>query len=182
MIAGVRSALLLLAAACHHGASGPPPPSCTGVAEHVYGMLPQDDHGKSLRDVLAARCTKDAWDVGPRNCIMDTKTLHDGHHCKDRLTPDQRVAFESDLEAIEKKRAAELPAECERYRLAMAKIATCDKLPQAARDALKQAFDAMARGWLRYGDQPPEGKRATIAGCKQAFENLEQYGKSICGW
>ncbi len=156
--------------------------SCTTVSAHVFTMLPQDDHGKSVRDVFAARCTKDSWSSETRSCIMDTKTLHDGHHCKDRLSPEQRSAFEIDLEAIEKKRAAELPVECERYRLAMAKIATCDKLPRASRDALQQGFEAMSHGWASVANQSTDARRAMVAGCRQALDAIEQIGKPICGW
>ena len=179
----MRLALLaVLTAACHHGASAPSSAGCTAVSDHVYAMLPQDDHGKHVRDAVAARCAKDEWPAAARTCMMDTKTLHDGHHCKDRLTAEQHVALDADLEAIEKKRAAELPAECERYRLLMGKIATCDKLPRASRDALKQAYEAMSHGWTRFADQPAEGRRMMIEGCKQAVDAVEQIGKPLCGW
>ena len=145
-------------------------------------MLPQDDHGRSVRDVFTARCTKDTWSVETRNCIMDTKTLHDGHHCKDRLSPEQRSAFELDLEVIEKKRAAVIPPECEHYRLAIAKLETCDRLPRASRDALKQGYDTMSQGWTNAANQSPDARRAMVAGCKQALEALEPIGKSVCGW
>jgi len=145
-------------------------------------MLPQDDQGKSVRDVVAARCAKDSWPSGARDCMMGTKTLHDGHHCKDRLTPEQHAALDADLEAVAKKRASQLPPECVRYGVVMAKLTSCDKLPQMTRDALQQGFDAMARRWVRYADQPREGKRATIDECKQGIEIAEQYGKAICGW
>ncbi len=177
----MRLVLLVLIAACHHGSSGPPATSCATLSDHVYAMLPQDDHGKSVRDVFGARCVKDGWSTDTRACIMDTKTLHDGHHCKDRLTPEQRSAFELDLEIVEKKRAAQIPPECERYRLAMVKIAACDKLPRSSRDALQQGFEAMSHGWASYENQSPDARRTMIAGCRQALEAIEQIGKSICG-
>lgn len=143
-------------------------------------MLPQDDHGKQVRDAFAARCTTDAWPAPARSCMMDTKTLHDGHHCKDRLSPEQHGALDADLEAIEKQRATELPPECERYRLLMVKLATCDKLPRASRDALQQGYEAMARGWTR--EQPADARRMMIEGCKQAVEAVQQLAKPVCGW
>ena len=178
----MRFAPVLLIAACHHGATAPPAASCAGVADHVYAMLPQDDHGRSVREAVATRCAKDAWPVAARDCMMVTKTLHDGHHCKDRLTAEQRGALDSDLEAIEKKRAAQLPPECVRYGVVMARLAGCDKLPQMTRDALQQGFEATSRRWVRYADQPREGKRATIEECKQGIELAEQYGKAVCNW
>ena len=172
--------LVVLTIACHHGASGPSAPTCAAVSEHVYAMLPQDDHGKHVRDALVARCGKDGWPGAARSCMMDTKTLHDGHHCKDRLTSEQHAALDADLDAIEKKRATELPVECERYRLLMVKIAACGKLPQASRDALQQGYEAMARNWTR--ELAPDMRRMMIESCKQAVEAVEQIGKPICGW
>ena len=178
----MRLALLaVLLAACHHGASGPPSPACPAVADHIYGMLAQDDHGKHVRDAIATRCAKDGWPAPARTCMLDTRTLHDGHHCKDRLTPEQHSALDADLQAIEKKRATELPPECERYRLLMVKVATCDKLPQASRDGLQQGYQAMARGWARFAEEPADGRRRMIEGCKQGVEAMEQVGK-LCGW
>ena len=177
----MRFALVLLVA-CHHGPTPPASPACTEVADHVYGMLPQDDHGKSVRDAFAARCAKDAWAPDARTCILVLNTVHDGHHCKDRLTPPQRSALDAELEAIEKRRAAELPPDCERYRLVMQKVGTCDKIPQASRDALQQSFEMTSRAWKNLAAQTPDARKAANDGCKQAFEAIQQFGKTMCAW
>lgn len=145
-------------------------------------MLPQDEHGKSIRDVFAAQCAKDNWASATRNCMLDTKTLHDGHHCKDRLTAEQRSALDGELEALEKKRAAELPKECERYRLLVVKLGTCDKLPEQSRDVFKQQFELMAHTWKNLADMPADARRVAIEGCKQSADTIDQIAHSLCGW
>ena len=42
--------------------------------------------------------------------------------------------------------AGDLPAECNDYKTAIDKLSTCDKMPQQARDALKNAYDQASAG------------------------------------
>lgn len=76
----------------------------------------------------------------------------------------------------------DLPAECNDYKAAMEKLAACDKMPQASKDALKQGYDAMSQGWANVGSLPPEAKKAMADGCKQGADALMQSGKALCGW
>src|SRR5215467_5537172 len=43
--------------------------------------------------------------------------------------------------------AANLPAECNDYKAAVDKLASCDKLPAASRDALKQSYETLSKTW-----------------------------------
>ena len=77
---------------------------------------------------------------------------------------------------------ADIPAECNDYKAAMEKLAACDKMPQASKDALKQGYDAMSQGWAAAKDMPAEAKKAMADGCKQGADALMQSGKALCGW
>ena len=65
------------------------------------------------------------------------------------------------------------PAECIAYLEVMSSIMTCDKLPQEARDALKQGADAMRDGMLT-ADMPPESLAAMKDGCKAGLDAMQQ--------
>ena len=67
--------------------------------------------------------------------------------------------------------AADLPAECAEYKAGIEKLATCDKLPQASRDAMKQAYETTSASWASV---PAEGKAALATACKSAADALKQ--------
>src|ERR1700690_293134 len=49
------------------------------------------------------------------------------------------------------------PQECQDYKAAIDKLASCDKMPQQARDAMKQGFDTASAAWANL---PAEQKAA----------------------
>ena len=63
--------------------------------------------------------------------------------------------------------------ECDEYSAAIAKLATCDKLPEATRKQMKDAFDQQAGAWKSL---PAESKAAAATGCKAAADALKQSG------
>jgi hypothetical protein len=73
----------------------------------------------------------------------------------------------------------DLPKECEEYKAAIEKLASCDKLPQASRDALKQSYDAASAAWANV---PAEGKAQLATGCKAGADAVTQSAKAVCGW
>ncbi|MBA3394108.1 MAG: hypothetical protein H0T89_15785 [Deltaproteobacteria bacterium] len=78
--------------------------------------------------------------------------------------------------------SADLPAECAEYKGMMEKLASCEKMPQQSRDALKQGFDAMSASWANAAAMPPEAKQAMADGCKQGAEALKTAAAAQCGW
>lgn len=78
--------------------------------------------------------------------------------------------------------SADLPAECAEYKGMMEKLASCEKMPQQSRDALKQGFDAMSASWANTAAMPPEAKKAMADGCKQGAEALKTAAAAQCGW
>lgn len=67
--------------------------------------------------------------------------------------------------------AGDLPAECAEYKAAIEKLATCDKLPQATRDALKQSYEQTSAAWASV---PAEGRAALGTACKSAADAVKQ--------
>lgn len=66
---------------------------------------------------------------------------------------------------------AALPPECVAYRDAIAKLADCNALPVATRDALKKAYEAAAAKWV---DVPPDGRAALGNSCKAGVEAINK--------
>jgi hypothetical protein len=73
----------------------------------------------------------------------------------------------------------DLPAECNDYKAAIEKLASCDKMPQQARDALKQAYDQASAGWANL---PAESKAGLATACKAGADAVMQSAKATCGW
>jgi hypothetical protein len=75
--------------------------------------------------------------------------------------------------------AGDLPAECNDYKATIEKLAACDKLPQATRDALKQSYESVSAAWAQV---PADQKAALGTGCKQAADAVKQSAAAVCGW
>ena len=75
--------------------------------------------------------------------------------------------------------AGNLPAECNEYKAAIEKLSACDKMPQQARDALKQAYDQASAGWANL---PAEAKANLATACKAGADAVMTSGKQVCGW
>ncbi len=68
------------------------------------------------------------------------------------------------------------PAECLTYIAIIDSLMSCDKLPQEARDALKQGADAMRDGMT---NAPPEAIAAMRDGCKAGTDAMQQARGSL---
>ncbi len=73
----------------------------------------------------------------------------------------------------------DLPAECNDYKAAIDKLASCDKLPAQAKDALKNAYDQASAGWANL---PAEAKANLATACKAGADAVMQSAKATCGW
>jgi len=70
--------------------------------------------------------------------------------------------------------AGDMPAECAEYKAGIEKFASCDKVPQATRDAMKSSFEQMSASWANAAAMPAEAKAAMATGCKSAADALKQ--------
>jgi len=85
----------------------------------------------------------------------------------DNAKPDEK---KSDEKKVDDK-ASDMPAECGEWRDAVAKLASCEKLPAQSRDQLKTAYETAAAGWANL---PADGKAAVAQACKGGVEAVKQ--------
>jgi hypothetical protein len=72
-----------------------------------------------------------------------------------------------------------LPKECEQWKDAVERLARCDKMPDATRKALRQAYDTAAAAWSSL----PSEDRAHLAGsCQAGADAILESAKLTCGW
>jgi hypothetical protein len=168
-------AIVVALAACRHGAAPPPPPSCEQAADHVLSLLdPKDDGVRAVRGVFATRCREDAWTVEVRSCVMSTTSLKDPKHCKAKLPPPVRAHLETDLAAVAAAaNPKDVPAPCREYARMVEKLMTCDKISQAARDAVRESYDVQRQVWTKGASD------ASIEGCRPAAEAMKQAAVSV---
>ncbi len=67
--------------------------------------------------------------------------------------------------------AGDLPAECNDYKAALEKVAACDKLPAAAKDAYKSAWSGVETSLQ--AATTPETKAAVASACKAGADGLK---------
>lgn len=158
-----------------------------------------------MKDVSLARCTEDKWSPDVRRCLAEAKTAPDVTGCQGKLEPAQQEAWTKAITSIDTGGEAagsadagsaaagsadagsaavavgDLPAECGDYKAMIDKLAACDQLPAAARDALKQSFDAMAQQWSK-GAPSADAKQTMATACKQGADAVRQVATTPCGW
>lgn len=103
----LRAAILATVAACH--ASAPPAspqqatgPTCAQVADALMATLPKDagELATQLHDMVARRCTQDAWTEDARRCVTDAKSHGAAAACQSKLTPEQQQALSRDGDEV----------------------------------------------------------------------------------
>lgn len=125
---------------------------------------------ESVRTVFATRCRDDRWAADVRSCVVSTMSLKDPKHCKAKLPADARARLDADL-ATTKTKA--IPEACRDYARTVEKLMSCDKIPQAARDAIKQSYDSQRALWTK-----DEGDSAA-GSCRPAADAMKQAAASV---
>jgi hypothetical protein len=74
---------------------------------------------------------------------------------------------------------AALPADCNDYKAAIDKLASCDKLAAETRDGLKKAYETTSAAW---SSLTPEAKAGLGTSCKTALDAVNAAAKTTCGW
>lgn len=174
----MRLAGILLVAACHHGAAPPPGPSCEVVADHVGALIGERPGAAAVREVVATRCTSDAWRDGARACMLATTSLDKPQRCKAQLTTAQRGAFERALAALNTGGIARAPEACQSFQALLVQLNGCAALPLAMREELKKKFRESLHDWSRTGGRDLD---ALSARCKRMTEGLRQATGAACG-
>jgi hypothetical protein len=198
---------IALLAACGGGA---PPPSakpavapgdCTSAvhntmtlsAEEMKVMAPQLE-GKlpQMADLMLKRCNDDKWSADAIGCMTSARSSQAMQRCGAKLDATQTKHVYDDVATlmggtsnpeIPATRRDDLPPECRDYRAAVEVMSRCDKLPAAARDALRQGLDAMEQGFAGLHDMPEDARRtamdAAATGCKAATDAVVQSLKAV---
>ena len=171
---------MVLVAACFHGDVELPPPTCAAAAEHVRVLLrPASARANRIRDVLAARCSADAWSGEVRVCVVATRTLRDPQHCKAKLTAEQRGALDRELAALPAAaHVAWAPPPCNDYRALLDKISMCTALPPELRAAFERGYREIIQDWSR-------GIRevsAVEALCQMKASDVRRAVSKTCRW
>ena len=189
------------ARACHDSVDH----AVTAAADYLiarYGEGAAD----AIREIVQHRCEIDHWPASVTKCLDRVTSDNEMQRCIGQLEDYQRRAVEAEMKAFVQRppktvdagidatdvdliygiepddQSSGIPYSCQQYTTLMEKVMTCDKLPQASRDAMKQALDAMKSGWAGYANMPQEAKDAMSAGCQQAVDAMNQAMASICGW
>ena len=176
--------------------SAPPPPArptCSDVGVILRGAIDVEsaEAGPARELAIANRCEHDRWPAEIIDCVAGNRSPIT---CLDKLTPEQHTAYDGALAAWNAQFGGvayggevgggsdadpSLPLECLQYQSIVDKLQSCDKLPLAVRDAIKQAFDSASSGWH---DLPPEVQQALAVACKAGYDAVFQTGKPACGW
>ncbi len=163
-----------------------------------------DGAADAIREITRHRCEQDHWGSAVLTCLDRVTSDNEMQRCIGQLEESQQRAVEAEMKAFVGRpvkvipdvpldawvdpledmddTTATVPYSCRQYEQLIEKVKICDKLPQASRDALKQALDAMKSGWAGYAAMPQEAKDALSSGCQQGVDALTQGMASICGW
>jgi len=159
-----------------------------------------------MKAAMSKSCKDDKWSGDALKCMDDAKTMDEMEKCEAKLTPDQKKNMDKAMNeamgmgggghdmgekpvegsaaapagsAAAPAAAGDLPAECNDYKAAIDKLSGCDKMPQQARDALKNAYDQASAGWANL---PAEAKANLATACKAGADAVTQSAKQVCGW
>lgn len=160
-----------------------------------------------MKAAMSKSCKDDKWSADALKCMDDAKTMDEMEKCEAKLTPDQKKNMDKAMNeamgmgdmgghgggdmagsaaapaagsaAAPAAAAGDLPAECNDYKAAIEKLSSCDKMPQQARDALKNAYDQASAGWANL---PAEAKANLATACKAGADAVTTSAKQVCGW
>ncbi len=188
------------ARACHDSVDH----AVTAAADYLISRY-GDGAADAIREITQHRCEIDRWASSVTSCLARVTSDNEMQRCIGQLEDHQRRAVEAEMKAFVQRPpkispdaavdapenfddldpfapTSELPYACQQYEQIIAKVMTCDKLPQASRDAMKQALDAMRSGWSNLPSMPQEAKDAMASGCQQGVDAVNQSIAPICGW
>jgi hypothetical protein len=72
-----------------------------------------------------------------------------------------------------------VPLVCGDWRAAIEKLATCNELPQSARDSLLAVYNEASAGW---GQLPADAKKNLVGVCHAGADSIVKGAKATCGW
>ncbi len=152
--------------------------ACAKVVAAHYADPRWKDRLKTAKDrkqqIAASRaemqkvCTAEAWSETQRACIV----VNDEPRC---YQSPQRWSYPA---LVGVKRAG-VPDDCTIYQAAMDRIVTCDVLPQASRDAMKDAFSEATKMWTNLS---ADDAKLIAPICKQGVSAMLSSFPQCGGW
>lgn len=136
---------------------------------------------------MSADDQKKATDLGTQlgECMMKANTAADAAaqaKADGSAAPSDGSAAQPaavDASATAAKTAGGLPKECGDYKVAIDKLATCEKMSKQARETLVKGYADAAEGWATL----PEAAKASLStSCKGGTEAVLAVAKAQCGW
>lgn len=73
----------------------------------------------------------------------------------------------------------ELPKECGDWKAMVDKLSACEKMPEAQRRVMKDAYVEASKTW---DGLPPDGRTALAQSCKAGADAIFASAKATCGW
>jgi len=178
----------------------------TAAADYLISRY-GDGAADEIRTLTRHRCETDHWASAVTRCLERVTSDNEMQRCIGQLEEHQRRALEAEMKAfalrppkiapdagidaevdlsgidpIDDDANQDLPSACQQYEELIQKVMLCDKLPEASRDAMKQALDAMKSGWKDVGALPQSARDAMGSGCQSGVDALNQSMATICGW
>ena len=130
--------------------------------------------GKSCADRVQDRMTKWSTDMAAQGGEMkdekpNAATMRKMTEVGQKYAECMTVAMTANRPSSAK--SVKPPQECADYKVAIMKLADCDKLPRTTRDALRESYEQTALAW---SNVPEEGRAALATACKSAAEAVTQ--------
>ena len=124
-----------------------------------------------------AGCKKDKKDEGASNQPKTEEPKKDDTAGQPAGTTPTGTAPTTDQAAPAGGGGATGIAECDEYIKVVEKYVSCDKIPQASRDATKQGLDTMKKGWGP--SMPDDAKKAAADACKAGTDAVKQGASAV---
>ncbi len=143
--------------------------------DRLKGVTKPAERSKRItasRTAMQQACTGDAWPDTLRACVV----IADAQRCYEGANvPAMRWGYPALITVKE----PGMPDECATYKAVIERISTCDAIPAASRDAMKQAFAQSSSIWA--GASPDDAKMLGSA-CQAGAESLMSAFPACSGW
>lgn len=147
-----------------------------------------------VRAVALRRCLEDKWPMEVTSCLESASDASSLSRCIGQLDPDAHSALMSELESLPRDPPPpdaaidapvpviaqdddEGPPACVEYGRMIERLSTCDKLPEATRTALTEAYAQVRQSWKTI---PRDSWDALDTGCEQAVDAMKQAMATMC--
>jgi hypothetical protein len=133
----------------------------------------------TLIAVLPRLCEADAWSGAYTACVSTAKVRDDARACSVHLTEPQQARLETEMKNGVGSNSKFGVPECDQWEALVLRMQSCDRFPQASRDAIKQAVDQAMAAWEQQAATTPEMRTSIAQACKTAVEGMKQSMTSL---